>query len=213
MKPTVYSWTGPDGEALAKALAKTAALPNVGILFAGAPGNGKTTAARQHACEGAWFWDCGDSDPECRAFILGEDRYVTLGKRRNAIIDDLGAEEPWNEYGTKHEPLGEWLWGLHKRWVRGEWAGRLFVTTNLTGKEVANRYGGALLSRLLEMCVPCKFTGPSLRRIAGMPVPSHRSSQEPAGAVSAAIPADGQETPSGKLLAKGNGIVENGVAR
>jgi len=202
----VYEWHGEDGAALAAGLAIIRARPNVGLLFSGKPGNGKTTAARQHACEGAWFWDCGDADPECRAFIMGEDRFVTLGRNRNAIIDDLGAEETWNEYGTKHEPIGEWLWGLHKRWCRGEWTGRLFITTNYTGKEVAARYGGALLSRLLEMCVPVRFVGRSLRSLAGTPASASGSAQKRADGPSAWSAAGTGETPAGASRTQGTGI-------
>lgn len=166
-KPTWYRWSGDDGERLATAVAEIRKRPGIGILFAGKPGNGKTTAARQYAGPRAWFWDCGDNSRDYQAFIRGEDRFVFACGRRVLIVDDLGAESGWNDFGTKREPMGEWLNGLYNLWANGRWNGRLFVTTNLTGTEIAERYGKRILSRLLEMCIPVRFEGHSFRRIAG----------------------------------------------
>ena len=135
-----------------------------GMILSGAPGNGKTTAARQYG-RGAWFLDCNEDSEDDMAFLDCEDRYVYI-PGRNIIVDDLGAERPFNDYGVKRELVGEWLTGLYSLWKRGKWRGRLFVTTNLSGADIARRYGGPLLDRIREMCVSVKFTGRSRRERA-----------------------------------------------
>lgn len=145
------------------------------MILAGNPGNGKTTAARQYAGM-HWFWDCNDDSEADQAFLAGEDRYVYI-PGRNAVIDDLGAERAFRDYGAHRELMGEWLSGLYKRWKKGEWRHRLFVTTNLDSVAVKTRYGAPLLDRLLEMAVPVRFTGPSRRVRAGnRPLPPEERS-------------------------------------
>lgn len=170
-----YTWDGEDGVRLGDALRIMANNPAIGLFLTGNPGNGKTTAARQFG-RGAWFWDCNDADGRGQGFIMGEDRYVfTPG--RDVIVDDLGAESEFREYGERREIMGEWLSGLYKRWKRGEWRRRLFVTSNLDGRALAARYGAALVDRLLEMCVAVRFTGRS-RRVAANALPACATMEE-----------------------------------
>lgn len=159
-----FVWDGPDGAALGEALKIMAANPCVGMLISGVAGNGKTTAVRQYGA-GAWFWDCNGCSDADQDFLAGEDRYVYV-RGRNAIVDDLGAEREYREYGKRRELVGEWLAGLYAAWKRGDWRHRLFVTTNLDSRAVAERYGGPVLDRLLEMCVAVRFTGRSKRQMA-----------------------------------------------
>jgi len=77
---------------------------------------------------------------------------------RNIFLDDLGAENIKNEYGVKRDIVGEFICRYH---TRGK--GRLFITTNLRGNELIDRYGGRVVDRLKELCVPVRMTGKSKR--------------------------------------------------
>lgn len=76
----------------------------------------------------------------------------------NVIIDDLGAESIKNDYGVKRDVVGEFICRYH---THGK--GRLFITTNLRGTELLDRYGGRVVDRLKQLCVPVRMTGKSKR--------------------------------------------------
>ena len=78
---------------------------------------------------------------------------------RNIILDDLGAESIKNEYGVKRDIVGEFICRYH---TRGK--GRLFITTNLRGPELLDRYGGRVVDRLKQLCVPFHMNGKSKRK-------------------------------------------------
>lgn len=77
----------------------------------------------------------------------------------NVFIDDLGAEQLFNEYGTKRDIIAEFICRYH---VVGK--GRLFITSNLNGNQLLDRYGGRVIDRLKELCVPAKMVGESKRK-------------------------------------------------
>ena len=77
----------------------------------------------------------------------------------NVILDDLGAENIKNEYGVKRDIVGEFIC---RYYTRGK--GRLFITTNLRGTEIIDRYGGRIFDRLKQMCVPIHMEGKSKRK-------------------------------------------------
>jgi DNA replication protein DnaC len=77
----------------------------------------------------------------------------------NVFLDDLGAESIKNEYGVKHDIIGEFICRYH---TRGK--GRLFITTNLRGPEMLDRYDGRVIDRLKQLCVPVRMTGESKRK-------------------------------------------------
>lgn len=76
----------------------------------------------------------------------------------NVFLDDLGAENIKNEYGVKRDVVGEFVCRYH---TQGK--GRLFITTNLRGSELIDRYGGRVVDRLKQLCVPVRMTGKSKR--------------------------------------------------
>ena len=76
----------------------------------------------------------------------------------NIFLDDLGAESIKNEYGVKRDIVGEFICRYHSR---GK--GRMFITTNLRGPELLDRYGGRVVDRLKQLCVPVRMTGKSKR--------------------------------------------------
>ena len=77
----------------------------------------------------------------------------------NVVLDDLGAENIKNEYGVKRDVVGEFICRYH---TRGR--GRLFITTNLRGSELLDRYGGRVVDRLKQLCVPFHMNGKSKRQ-------------------------------------------------
>lgn len=76
---------------------------------------------------------------------------------REIVLDDIGAEPTFNNYGVKFDILAY----LIDR--RMESAERTHFTTNLAKSEIASRYGGRVIDRLAEMCRSVKFEGRSLR--------------------------------------------------
>lgn len=80
---------------------------------------------------------------------------------QNAWLDDLGAENPVSDYGIRLERAGDFIVTWHELHRPGT---RLVVTTNLTTAELDARYGGRVLSRLKDLCVPLRLTGGDKRR-------------------------------------------------
>ncbi len=98
------------------------------------------------------------NDPEI-AVLLDEPEWIADAMRCNVILDDLGAESAVTDYGIKREFAAEFVVRYHR-----EGGGRLFVTTNLTGEEIAERYTARLTSRIKELCIPLHLTGADKRK-------------------------------------------------
>ena len=85
--------------------------------------------------------------------------------RCSVMLDDLGAESAITDYGIKREPAAEFVVRYHRARMSSPGGGaRLFVTTNLTGEELAERYTARLTSRLKELCLPLHLKGADKRR-------------------------------------------------
>ena len=80
---------------------------------------------------------------------------------QNAWLDDLGAENPVSDYGVRLERAGDFIVTWHELHRTGT---RLVVTTNLTTAELDARYGGRVLSRLKDLCVPLRLNGGDKRK-------------------------------------------------
>lgn len=80
---------------------------------------------------------------------------------KTVLLDDLGAEHPVNEYGVRLETAGDFIVKYHALREPGS---RLIITTNLTTSELDERYGGRVLSRLKDLCVPLRLEGGDKRR-------------------------------------------------
>ena len=78
---------------------------------------------------------------------------------KQVYLDDLGAELSGKDYGVRFEAVTEFIATYH---VRS--GGSLFITTNLNGEEIDERYNGRILSRLKELCIPLHFKGKDKRR-------------------------------------------------
>ena len=139
-----------------------------GLLLMGACGRGKSiiiqgvipvlmkmkgyTARPSHA-QSFYFppqfstgnWPC----PSCFEYLL---------RTSFPVIDELGVEGQRNEYGEKSE-------GFNLIINAAEMTCKpLFVSTNLSGDEIVNRYGERTLDRLGHLCRIVTFSGESMRR-------------------------------------------------
>lgn len=137
---------------------------NNGLLFWGDVGTGKTFAA---ACIANALIDHGvpvlmtsfpkilNSSGWDKAELIGQMKHFRL-----LIIDDLGAERE-SDYA-----LETVQYVVDERYKTGK---PLIITTNLTKKEMENpkdmRFS-RIYDRVLEMCVPVYFDGPSNRKKA-----------------------------------------------
>ena len=78
--------------------------------------------------------------------------------RDEVVLDDIGAEPTFNEYGNRWDILP---WLLEMRMAA---SGRTHFTTNLSPAELEKRYGARTVDRLHEMAASVAYTGKSNRR-------------------------------------------------
>lgn len=72
-------------------------------------------------------------------------------------IDELGVEPKVNEYGEKYEGFNRIINAAESKVTP------LFVTTNLSGKQLLERYGERTMDRLNRLCRMVPFKGNSFR--------------------------------------------------
>ena len=148
---------GADYDTAVRGLSKALSTERLGVIVSGEYGVGKTsmfsailTRATKINCvlqESVQIYD-REAYPDI----------VDLAMDGNVFIDDLGAENIVNVYGVRKDIVGDFICRFH---LLGK--GRLFVTTNLRGEEIMNRYGGRVFSRLKDLCVPIRFVGKDKR--------------------------------------------------
>lgn len=79
-------------------------------------------------------------------------------KDREVLIDDVGAEPEYSNYGCRMDIL-PWMMEL-----RSGSEMRTHFTSNLDGKGIAKRYGTRVTDRMTERCKAFRFSGASMRR-------------------------------------------------
>lgn len=133
-----------------------------GLLISGAAGAGKTALAKamvmffrhEHS-----FLYC--KDPKHMGWIRRSREFYY---NRDVILDDIGVEDIIHEYGNVIDVVGDFIQMYH---LNGR--GMFVATTNLHATRVDGvdgineKYGGRVLSRLLEMCVVLKLSGQDKR--------------------------------------------------
>jgi len=136
-----------------------------GLIVSGEYGVGKTALAKivAQAFGGAFTVRLAVPEDLRRFDVHWLELYAEDPYAQNAWLDDLGAESPVNEYGVKRDPAGDFIVQYHALHDENT---RLIVTTNLNTSEVDQRYGGRVLSRLKDLCVPLRLQGPDKRRWA-----------------------------------------------
>ena len=133
-----------------------------GLMLAGSVGVGKTCALKvlSVAIEAQYF-----SVPELakRYSELGDEWFwseVHKAGRWDMVLDDLGAEEDSKHFGNSM-PIRELI---YKRYEMFQTQGvRTHVSTNISGKQIEERYGLRVRDRLREMMVVVSCVDKSLR--------------------------------------------------
>lgn len=160
---------GKNGEVLEDALRKAGKM--YGLIFGGAVGSGKTTAATALLGNRGFMVKC--YEPEKAARLEDWRDWMLPGKW--VLLDDMGRDAVRNEYGNRCDVVGRFIRELYDAWRAGEWTGKLYVTTNLTGSELKETYDESIVSRIAEMCVPCKFAENHRAKAGSAQAPAERA--------------------------------------
>ena len=135
-----------------------------GLIVSGEYGVGKTALAAIAARAfggGVFKVRLAIPDDLDRLTRSWQEYYVENPYAQNAWLDDLGAENPVSDFGIRLERAGDFVVTWHELHRPGT---RLIVTTNLTTAELDARYGGRVLSRLKDLCVPLRLSGGDKRK-------------------------------------------------
>jgi len=136
----------------------TANEKKIGLIVSGDYGCGKTSFVMSCGFVAKKIECTIPERVECLKFSDYQD-YVNELLSRNVLLDDIGAECLQNDFGIKRDLVGDFICRYH---LYGK--GRLFITTNLRGAELLDRYGGRVMSRLKDLCYPVRFNGKDKRK-------------------------------------------------
>ena len=119
---------------------------------------------------------------------------------REVLLDDIGAEPTFNNYGVKFDILA---YIIERRMASEE---RTHFTTNLKKSEIKDRYGIRIIDRITEMCKSVEFSGASNRAVKANRKAVARTTRFIAelDARRAAQERDGRQTPSTVRPGAGN---------
>lgn len=123
-----------------------------GLLLTGSVGSGKTTLLR---CVPPVFQLKGLAVHYVTARELGRNG---VDFRRLLCVDDVGTEPVRNDFGERSEPFADFMDAAEDS------LNPVFVSTNLTGRELAARYGVRTVDRLAGRCLVVRFDGKTMRR-------------------------------------------------
>ena len=134
-----------------------------GLVVSGEYGVGKTSLAAIVAKAYAPVFKVRLAVPSDRERLLAswQEYWAVNPYAQSVWLDDLGAEPSVNAYGVRSETAGDFIVTWHELATDGV---RLLVTTNLTTAEIDARYGGRVLSRLKDLCVPLRLAGKDKRQ-------------------------------------------------
>lgn len=107
--------------------------------------------------KGPKYWvDCSDGNCNWLLDPKQNSRFSEM-LNTNVFLDDLGTEVKV-EYGRRSDWIGEFIRMYHARGTQ-----RLFISTNLNGKQMLELYDERIVDRIMELCVVAKFNGNSKR--------------------------------------------------
>ena len=88
---------------------------------------------------------------------INENLEVIMTKKY-VYLDDVGVEDKRNDYGSVR-------WAFPEIVDNAEKFGKmLIVSTNLSSKQIAEKYGQRTFDRIFAICHPVAFTGSSMRK-------------------------------------------------
>ena len=129
-----------------------------GLLLYGPNGTGKTTAIEKYA-KGKWY---GSSIQFCGKVQQSGRGYLQKYTMHDMIIDDLGREDlTVKSFGDEINVMHDLIFIRYEAFKNGY---KTHFTTNLSFKEIQERYGVAIADRLKEMTSPVEFLGESFRK-------------------------------------------------
>lgn len=140
-------------------------LSGYGLILHGNVGTGKTLFFKLlHADVMKVGW--GSIDKRLKIFSMAQTAGLGMAdiakqmdemRGDEVMIDDIGVEPTFNNYGVKFDVLG---YIVDCRMDCGK---RTHFTTNLTMNEIRDRYGDRVIDRLTELCKAVQFSGQSMR--------------------------------------------------
>lgn len=144
----------PDWNALYSPFMDCVHRESRGFIMRGGTGCGKTTFLRalKAVCakSGVQYIDCARAaDYE---WLDWEETPMKLAENAFVLLDDMGTDEVVTVYGNRRDRIGrlvmEWAEWPHQY---GKHTAMLVVATNLTGEQLAARYGERVMSRLRDL--------------------------------------------------------------
>lgn len=151
--------TADDFAAACSALSAASGRMGMGVIVSGEYGCGKTSLVKAW-CGPVRFYDMNVR--EHRGFLdpnAYPETYPTLFGT-TVVIDDLGAELRSHYGESDYSEARDFICEFHARKSAGA---RLYITTNLRMRELLDRYGGRLVDRLKDLCIPLRLWGRSKR--------------------------------------------------
>jgi len=136
-----------------------------GILVNGECGVGKTTfcdAAALILAEGNSIYPVYLSDHESAMNLTRSDE-LTRALGGFVSLDDMGAENLYNDYGIRRDYVGEFISAYHGAWSSIKWGPVMVVSTNLSASKLLARYDSRVVERLMQITVAWTMPGESKR--------------------------------------------------
>lgn len=139
--------------------------PDKGLFLIGPIGTGKTTIAELLAYRMKMEFFTADIIVAEYLTQKGDDWYCEFiedTRTKPVVIDDLGSEREVKKYGNDSIILD--LIAARERTHRHYGIPTVFTGNFKSPKDVSNRYGDRILSRILGMCEVVMLNGPDMRR-------------------------------------------------
>jgi len=170
---------GDDFQKILDAVSSVAnSTSKAGMIMLGNVGCGKTTAIKAIVGIVGSFVFVDMSDVMCHKLlephiadrrinngVYEKDGWWTIVDDETVIIDDLGSESMQKNYGTPKEVFSTFIMKFYAdSYNKPDKEARLFITSNLTEKELEDRYGTRTMDRVYAMCTPVTLKQKSHRK-------------------------------------------------